>query len=311
MMPADCPDPRVCTSGAPCPTGATPSGLFGGRGDREELAGATMIIASASSIQLGAALATTTFDTISPVSAVGIGYTFAALFLLAVSPFRSRCWTRQRLRDAVVLGLVAAVASSSLYLSLDYLPLGSAVTIQFLGPLGLALWTGRQRRSVLLGVALALLGVALVSSATPTGATIGIVIGLVGAGGWAAYLLASPRVGRHGDAGEGLAVAMCVTALACLPFSAAAAPELGSLEILGALAIVGVFARAIPFRLELAALGRLTPASAGVLFSVEPAIAAVVGATVLHQGLAASQLVGILAVVLAGILALRDAPEPC
>lgn len=280
-----------------------------GPGNREELSGAAMILASAASIQLGAALATTTFETISPVSAVGVSYAFAALFLLAVFRPRVAGWSRQRWHDVIALGLVAALASSFLFLALDHLPLGSAVTIQFLGPLGLAIWTGR-RRAVLLAAALALVGVGLVSSATPSGDAVGIVFALVAAVGWALYMLASPRVGRHGGAGEGLAVAMCVTALACLPFSAAAVPQLGDLEILGALAAVGVFARALPFRLELAALRRLAPAKAGVLFSVEPAIAALVGAVALDQGMAASQVLGILAVVLAGTLVLREVPEP-
>jgi inner membrane transporter RhtA len=279
-----------------------------GRGDREELTGAAMILASASSIQLGAALATTTFDTISPVSAVGVSYIFAALFLLAVFRPRVGGWSRQRWRDVVGLGLVATLASSFLFLALDHLPLGSAVTIQFLGPLGVAIATGR-RRGVLVAAALALIGVALVSGATPSDDLVGIGFALVAAVGWALYVLAAPRVSRHGGAGEGLAVAMSITAVALLPFSLAAVPELGDLELLGALAVVGVFARAIPFRLELAALHRLAPAKAGVLFSVEPALAALVGAVTLGQGMAASQVVGIFAVVLAGTLVLRDVPE--
>ena len=278
-------------------------------GNREELAGAAMILASASSIQLGAALGTTTFDSISPVSTVGGSYVFAALFLLVVFRPRVGAWSRQRWHDVVALGLVAALASSTLFLALDHLPLGSAVTIQFLGPLGVAIWTGR-RRGVLVAAALALAGVALVSGATPSDDLAGIGFALVAAVGWALYVLAAPRVSRHGGAGEGLAVAMCLTAVILLPFSLAAVPELGDLELLGALALVGVFGRALPFRLELAALRRLAPSKAGVLFSVEPALAALIGAVALDQGLAASQVAGILAVVLAGTLVLRDVPEP-
>jgi len=276
--------------------------------DREELAGAAMILASASSIQLGAALATTTFDSVSPVSAVGVSYVFAALFLLAVFRPRVAAWSRQRWHDVVWLGLVAALASSFLFLALDHLPLGSAVTVQFLGPLGLAIWTGR-RRGVLVAAALALVGVALVSGATPSDDLVGIGFALIAAVGWALYILAAPRVTRHGGSGAGLAVALCVTAVVLLPFSLAAVPEFGDLELLGVLAATGVFARAIPFRLELAALRRLAPAKAGVLFSVEPAIAALVGAVALDQGMEPSQVVGILAVVLAGTLVLRDVPE--
>ncbi len=278
-------------------------------GDRAELAGAAMILASAVAIQGGAALATTTFDTISPISAVGVACGFAALFLFAVRPPRPAAWTREKWRDAIVLGVVAAVATSFLFLAFDHLPLGTAVTIQFLGPLALAICTGNRRRGVLAAAALALIGVAMVSSATPSGDLVGIAFALVAAAGWALYILAAPRLTRHEGTGEGLAVATGVTALVCLPFSAEAVPELGNLEVLGALAAVGVLGRAIPFRVELAALRRLSPATAGILFSVEPAIAALVGALALGQGMRATQVVGILAVVVAGTLVLRDVPE--
>lgn len=267
-----------------------------------------MILASASSIQLGAALATTTFDTVSPVSTVGVSYVFAALFLFAVFRPRVAGWSQQRWRDVVALGLVATMASSTLFLALDHLPLGSAVTIQFLGPLGVAILTGR-RRGVFVAAALALIGVALISGATPSDDVVGIGFALVAALGWGLYVLVAPRVSR-GGAGDGLAVAMGITAVALLPFSLAAVPDLGSVEILGALAAVGIFGRAIPFRLELAALRRLAPSKAGILFSIEPALAALIGAVALGQDLAASQVAGILAVVLAGTMVLRDVPEP-
>lgn len=267
-----------------------------------------MILASATSIQLGGALAITTFDTISPISAAGVSFAFAGLFLLLVFRPRVAVWTRERWRDVVALGLIAAFGSASLFTALDHLPLGSTITIQFLGPLGVAIWNGRRRR-VLIAAVLALVGVALVSSATPSGDLVGLVFALGAAVALGLYLLVAPRVGRDGGGGEGLAVALCVTGVVLLPFSAQAVPELGDLEILGALAAVGIFARAIPFRLELAALGRLAPAKAGVLFSIEPAIAALVGAVTLGQDMALSQVIGVLAVVLAGTLVLRDVPD--
>lgn len=276
--------------------------------DRKTLSGAALVLASALTIQLGAALATTTFKTISPISATGISYAFAALILLVVQPPRRiAAWDRQKWLDALALGISAACASSFFYLSIDRLPLGSAVTIEFLGPLGLAIISGR-RRGVFVAAALALVGVALVSGASPDGDAAGVGFALVAGLGWALYMVASRRAGRHGYPGEGLTIALCVTTLVCLPFSAAAVPHLGATSILGALVLVGVFGRAMPFRLELAALSRLRPATAGVLFSVEPAIAAIVGAIALGQGMAATQVLGILAVVLAGLLVLREVP---
>jgi inner membrane transporter RhtA len=278
------------------------------RFDRKDLGGAALVLASALSIQLGAALATTTFDTISPVSATGVSYAFAALVLLVVQPpLRVASWDRQKWLDALALGLTAACASSFFYLSLDRLPLGSAVTIEFVGPLGLAIVSGRSR-GVFLAAGLALAGVALVSGASPEGDAAGVGFALVAGLGWGLYMVASRRAGRHGYPGEGLTIALCVTTIACLPFSAAAVPHLGAASILGALALVGIFGRAMPFRLELAALSLLRPSKAGVLFSVEPAIAAIVGAVALGQSLAVPQVLGILAVVAAGVLVLREVP---
>lgn len=276
--------------------------------DRKTLGGAALVLASALSIQLGAALATTTFDTISPISATGLSYAFAAMVLLVVQPPRRiATWDRQKWLDALALGITAACASSFFYLSIERLPLGSAVTIEFLGPLGLAIVSGR-RRGVFAAAALALVGVALVSGATPDGNAAGVGFALVAGLGWGLYMVASRRAGRHGYPGEGLTIALCLTTVVCLPFSAAAVPHLGAGSIFGALVLVGVFGRAMPFRLELAALTLLRPATAGVLFSVEPAIAAIVGAIALGQGMTAIQALGILAVVLAGVLVLREVP---
>ena len=184
--------------------------------DRKDLGGASLVLASALSIQLGAALATTTFDTISPVSAAGLSYAFAALVLLVVQPpIRIASWDRQKWLDALALGITAACASSFFYLSLDRLPLGSAVTIEFLGPLGLAILSGR-RRGVFLAAGLALAGVALVSGATPDADAAGVGFALLAGLGWGLYMVSSRRAGRHGYPGEGLTIALCVTTLACL-----------------------------------------------------------------------------------------------
>jgi inner membrane transporter RhtA len=272
------------------------------------LGGASMLLASAVSIQSAAALATTTFGTIAPVSAAGFSFAFAALFLLAFRPLRLAAWSAAKWRDAVLLGLAIAAGSSCLYLALDHLPLGSAVTIEFLGPLTLAIVAARGR-GVLGAAALALLGTALVSSATPSGDLAGVLLALAAAAGWAAYMLASRRAGRHERPGECLTVAMCVAALATAPVTIGAIPHLDTGSTLAVLLVVGVIGRVLPYRLELAALHRLSPATAGVLFSVEPAIAAVVGAVGLSQGFTVGQAIGILAVVVAGVLVLRELPE--
>jgi inner membrane transporter RhtA len=227
--------------------------------------------------------------------------------LLAVRRPSTDGWSAARWRDVSVLGLAGAMSAICFYLSVDHLPFGTAATIDFLGPLAVALFSGRGRGH-LLAAALALAGVALVSSATPSGDAIGFALALGAALGWGLYILASRRVGRYGATGDNITVAMCAAGIACLPLSIGAVPHLGLDSTLAVLLLVTLLGRVVPYRLELAALRRVRTSTAGVLFSIEPAIAALIGAISLGQSLSVAQVAGILTVVLAGSLVLRDAP---
>ena len=183
------------------------------------------------------------------------------------------------------------------------------MTIEFLGPLALAVIAIR-RPSHVAAALLALVGVVLVTGATPSGDLAGFLLAFASAACWASYILATRRAGRWEGTGDSLAVAVAVAAIASAPLWIGAAPHFagadGAALVLVAVALLG---KVLPYRLELDALGQLSPGTAGIIFSVEPAIAVLVGVVALGERLTVEGGLGVAAVVLAGFLALRDSAE--
>lgn len=289
--------------------GEAPVRLATAWASRGPVRGASLLLASSISVQSGAALATTMFATIGPGETAAAGFAIAGLLLLVVHRPRVIAWPRRRWRDILLLGLVMAAGTICFLSALDHLPLGTTVTIQFLGPLSLALF-GARKASHLVAAGLALAGVTLVSSATPSADLAGLGLAFASAGVWAAYIIMMRRTSRWSDTGENLTVAICVAAIVSSPLSIAALPDIvgGSL----ALPLLGValLSFLVPYTLEIEALGQLPASTAGIIFSAEPAIGAMVGAIALGQQIAFGQMLGILAVVAAGLLALRDSVQP-
>ena len=201
---------------------------------------------------------------------------------------------------AGAFGLTLAAMNLSFYAALDHIPLGAAVTCEFVGPLGVAV-AGSRRRRDLLWVVLAAAGILLL--ATPGGSGLnatGVILALVAGGWWAAYILLSARVGRVFPGGTGLALAMVVAAVLVLPVGVAQGGS-GLLrpEIVLAGLGVAVMSSLIPYSLELEALRRLPPHVFGVLMSLEPAAAAIAGLIILDQVLKANEWAGMALVIIA------------
>jgi inner membrane transporter RhtA len=268
-----------------------------------------MLLASCASIQVGAALARTTFPAVGALGAAGWRFTLAAIVMLAAARPRLRNWTAVRWRAVAGFGLAAAANEVCLYQALARLPLGMAVTLEFLGPIGVALVAGRGRRQMSC-VVLALGGVAALCMTRLALDPVGVAFALAAAGGWAAYIVSSQHAGRHDRPQDSLAVSLALAAVLTSPLAithAAAVSNLGTTLL--ALVVVAVLGTAVPYALEMAALKRLSARSAGVLFSVEPAIAALVGLVALRQGLGFVQVLGIAMVAAAGANVLRDGSE--
>jgi inner membrane transporter RhtA len=271
-----------------------------------------MAVASILSVQCGAALATTLFDSVGPSGAVFLRSLFGALALLTLARGSLPVLRGGRLWDVVLFGVALAGVNLCFYAALDRLPLGIAVTLEFVGPLGVAVFGSRRRRD-LLWVLLAAVGIVLLSDAGGGEGLdpLGVALALAAGGFWAVYILQGARVGSSYPGLGGLAVAASISALIVAPFGIAQGG--GDLLVPATLAVglaVGLLSSAIPFALELEALRRLPNAVFGVLMSLEPAVAAVVGFVALSQGLALVEVVAIGLVVCACAGALRSAATP-
>ena len=271
-----------------------------------------LVIGAISSIQLGAAIATTLFDDLGPegVSLLRLG--FAALILVAVWRPRPRAHARGDLLLAVAFGLALGAMNLVFYLALDRIPLGVAVTLEFVGPLGVAI-AGSRGRLDALWVVLAAAGILLL--ANPFGESgidaLGAVLALTAGGFWAAYILLAQRAGQRFTGGTGLAIAMVVAALVPLaPGIAVAGSDLLKPEFLAIGAAVAVLSSVIPYSFETEALRHLPSNVFGVLMSLEPAAGALFGFVVADQALAGRELLAIALVVVASAGAARTAPPP-
>jgi inner membrane transporter RhtA len=281
------------------------------RSDAETRAAAAMAFGSILSVQSGAALATTLFDEVGPWGAVLMRSAFGALalLLLARGSLRPLRWPDSR--DVVVFGVALAAMNLCFYAALERLPLGIAVTLEFVGPLGVALFGSRRRRDALWAL-LAAAGIVLLSDGGGGGIdALGAVLALTAGGFWAVYILQSARVGASHPGLGGLAVAVAISAVLVVPFGIAQGG--GDLLAPSVLAVglgVGLLSSAIPYALELEALRRLPNAVFGVLMSLEPAVAATIGFVALSQDLAAIEVIAIGLVVVACAGALRSAATP-
>jgi inner membrane transporter RhtA len=267
-----------------------------------------LVIGAVASVQFGAALAKSIFDEAGPGGTVFLRVASAAVLLALIWRPRLTGHASGDLWLAVLFGLSLAGMNGAFYAALDRIPLGIAVTFEFVGPLGVAVF-GSRRPLDLVWVVLAAAGILLLSdfgNASLDG--LGVALALVAGGCWAAYILLNARVGRVFPGGEGLAIAMIVATVPLAPIGIADGGTNLLVPWIVAVGVgVGVLSSAIPYTLELEALRRLPAGVFGVLMSLEPAMAALAGFIVLGEDLAARELVAIALVVCASAGAARGA----
>ena len=243
------------------------------------------VIVGITSTQIGGAIAKTLFDDLGPAGTVLLRTLFAAIVLLLLWRPVVAGHPREDLLLAVAFGIALAAMNLSFYEAIDRIPLGIAVTIEFVGPLAVAI--GGSRRALdLVWVALAAVGIVLRARAGGHVNTAGILFALLAGVFWATYILLSARTGRVFPGGSGLSLAMAVGSVLLLPVGiAGGGSALLRPELLAAGAGVAMLSSAIPYSLELAALRRLPTRVFGILLSLEPAVAALAGFVILGQGL--------------------------
>ena len=263
---------------------------------RERAAAVGLVVAASLSPQLGAAFAVTLFDELGPAGAAFLRLAFAAIILWAI--WRPRLTGDLRLAGA--FGVALGLMNWSFYESIARLPLGVAVTIEFAGPLLVAV-IGSRRPLDLAWVGLAAVGiVVLVDPGGGSVDAVGVGFALVAAVCWMAYIYLNKRVGAAFPGGSGLALAMAVGALIVLPAGVFQADgALVQPNLLGSALVVALLSSVLPYSLDLEALRRLPEPVFGVLMSLDPAVAALVGFVVLGQALGARELIAIAMVVVA------------
>jgi inner membrane transporter RhtA len=273
---------------------------------------AILVLTGVVSVQVGAGLAARLFTQVPPAAVTGLRLWTAAVLLAVLGArglrrevtglIRRRAWPDAAV--VVAFGLTLAVMNYSIYQAFARIPLGIAVTVEFLGPLAVAVAASRRLLD-LAWVALAGGGVALLSRAGDTaaagavhepGASVaglnvaGLLFALAAAASWAIYILLSAATGRRFPGSSGLTVAMAVAALAVTPAGlVAGGRSLLRPGVLATGAAIGLLSSIIPYSLELETLRRVPAKVFGIWMSVEPAIAALVGLVMLSQSLSLAE----------------------
>jgi inner membrane transporter RhtA len=266
-----------------------------------------MVLAAATSIQFGAALAATLFDDLGPAGTSLLRLGLGAIGLLALWRPRPAAHAPRDLRLLLIFGLALGAMNLSFYEALDRVPLGIAVTIEFAGPVGVAVAFSRRRLD-LVWVVLAVAGILLL--ANPFGAHgidgLGLLFVLLAAACWAAYIVLAQRASHVFSGGTGLSMAAAVAALVPLGpgiVQGGAALLRPHFLLLGA--AVALLSSVIPYSLETESLRRIPAHVFGVLMSLEPAVATLAGFVVLGQSLSVRDLIAIALVTAASVGATR------
>ncbi|HEY7004677.1 MAG TPA: DMT family transporter [Gaiellaceae bacterium] len=272
-----------------------------------------LVLTGVASVQFGAAIAKSLFDDLTPTGVVALRLFFGAILLGLLFRPRIRNRPASELRLALAFGLTLVSMNLCFFQALDRIPLGIAVTLEFIGPLGVAL-IGSRRAVDFLWVALASAGIALLAPGIGNGLDgVGVAFALTAGVLWGVYILLGARLGRAFSGPTGLVLAMAVGACIALPLGITSA---GSSLLDPALLLAGlgvaILSSAIPWSLELEALRRLPTHVFGVLMSIEPVIGALVGLVVLGERLGARSVAAIVFVVIASAgaaLGARSAPR--
>lgn len=291
----------------PTPTPAPPSAAAGTPGRLGSLGPVGLVLAGGISVQFGGALAVTLMPRAGALGVVTLRLLAAAVVLLVVCRPRLRGHSRADWGTVVVFGITMGAMNGLFYEAVDRIPLGTAVTLEVLGPLALSVLASRRLINVL-WAGLALGGVFLLGGGGFGGLDpVGVAFALGAGAMWATYIVFSARTGRRFPQADGLALAMAVAALLFLPLGiASAGTRLLNPTTVALGSSVAILSSVLPYTLELLALRRLPAHTFAVLMSLEPALAATAGFLVLDQALTATEAAAIALVIAASIGAVRS-----
>lgn len=265
-----------------------------------------LVLGAIVSVQFGGALAATLVPQIGAAGSVVLRLLFATIILLVVVRPRWRGHSRSAWRTVIAFGVALGLMNFAFYASLAHLPIGVAVTVEFIGPLTLAAALSRRVADAL-SVVLAAVGIVLISEALtmPLGELPwrGLLLAAAAGACWAAYIIFAGRTGAAFDRLEGLALAMVVATVITVPFGISTVGA-WTPEVLAKGLGIALLSSVLPYSLELLALRRMTAQVFGIMLSLEPAVAAIAGLAILGQRLSPLQLSGMALVVVASAVVL-------
>ena len=270
------------------------------RGEGWRAPSPVLVLGAIASVQLGSAVAKLLFDRAGPVGMVLLRLGVGAVVLAALARPRLRGHSRRQLLLVLAFACVLAGMNSSFYSAIDRIPIGIAVTIEFAGPLMVAV-AGSRRLLDVVWVGLAAAGVLLLTRGGGDGLDpVGLGLAGVAAAGWASYILVGQRVGRDFPGMDGLALATAGGAVLVAPAGIVqAGGAIGDWRVLVGGVGVGLLSAAIPYSLEIEALRRLPARVFGVLMSLEPAVGALAGLVILGEALRSREILAIALVCVA------------
>ena len=258
------------------------------------------------SVQFGAGIAKELFDEVTPTAMVWLRLVASAVVLGLIARPVLRGRSRTDWLVALGFGLTLGVMNWAIYQAFARIPLGVAVTIEFVGPLALALLGSRRARD-LIWVFLAGLGVALLGFEGSDLTVAGVAFALLAGAAWAAYILLSAQTGRLWPGLDGLAVASVIATILLTPMAIPSGGDsLLDPRILLLGAAVGMLSSVIPYSFEITALRSIRPTVFSILMSLEPAAAALVGIVVLQEFLTPVQWLAMGCVIIASVGATRS-----
>lgn len=258
------------------------------------------------SVQWGAGIAKTLFDEADPTAVVWLRLATSAVVMALVARPALRGHSRRDWQLVVAFGVCLAVMNWSFYQSFQRIPIGLAVTIEFIGPLSVAVLGSRRARD-LIWVALAAVGVVLLGLEPGKLNVAGVAFALVAGAAWAAYILIAAETGRRWTGFDGLAVASVVAAGLITPLALSQHyGDLSQPRILALGALVGLMSSVVPYACELVALRTLPTSTFGILMSLEPAAATLAGFVVVGEVVTGLQLLAIACVIAASVGATRS-----
>jgi len=267
-------------------------------------AGVATMAASGLSNQVGAAIGSLAFPVIGPAGVVAVRQYVAALVLLAVGRPRLRDFTWAQWRPVLGLAVVFGTMNLSLYTAIDRIGLGLAVTLEFLGPLTIALAAARRRVDACCAV-VAAAGAVTLMRPQPSTDYLGMGLGLLAACCWASYILLNRSVGRRIPGAQGSATAAAISALTFLPVGVVVVlRQPPTAAAVGCAVAAGVLSSAVPYLADLFTLRRVPAQAFGLFMSVNPLLAALVGWLGLGQNLGRTEWASIAAIVAANMLSI-------